>query len=67
MREIDRIPDYLVSGIARQEDEEGREAEKGESALWRHVNVEGVPVIVRTAISGVPVTIRTTVRKAKNV
>lgn len=59
MREVDRIPDYLVAGLTRREEEEGREAEKDESLLWQRVEVKGVPMIVRTAtIRGVPVVIK---------
>lgn len=59
MRQIDRVPDYLVTGLTGQDEEEGREAEKGESPLWRRVEVKGIPMIVRTAtIAGVPVVIK---------
>jgi len=59
MREIDRVPDYLVVDLARQEEEEGREAERDETSLWQRVEVKGVPMIVRTAtIGGVPVVIK---------
>jgi len=59
MREVDKVPDYLVVGLTKQEEEEGREAEKGEAPLWQHVEVKGIPMIVRTAtIRGVPVVIK---------
>lgn len=50
MREIDRIPAYLIKGLAlRKATNEDRTAEQEEDNLWQRMVVQGVPVLVRTA------------------
>lgn len=59
MREVDRIPDYLVAGLltSAESDEEDRTAEQEDrtaeqevSSIWQRVDVSGVPVIVRSSM-----------------
>lgn len=52
MREVDRVPDYLVAGLLKsaESDEEDRTAEQEVSSTWQRVDVSGVPVIVRSSM-----------------
>lgn len=51
MREVDRIPDWLVTGLVEgdKEDSDGEQKQGGPEGLWQRVDSGGQPVIVRSA------------------